>query len=224
MNATLQKSALFAFAVTAWLACADAVGQDLSRGGAASGSSVQPPEASARWSIIAGPVNLVPGNPVRAEGTFEIRATPGAVDRDLPPVTGGACLVANLVPFGIGRATCQTNADCNGPDAIDAEADSRLVDYAGYCAARDGSGEPSTCWTRPGPASTHCRRTVDTLQIAEGEYGLGPVSGDPLGNAPPWPEWAVYACTADPGFPGACGEIVSPNRRISLTPPPGAAE
>jgi hypothetical protein len=176
--------------------------------------------AATGWSIHGGPVERRPGEPVTVVGQFEVRAALGGSTAATAPLQGGACLVANLAPFGIGRTRCSTNADCNGPDAIDREHDARLAEYVGYCAARDGSGQAPQCWTRPGPADTHCRRTVDGLLLTTGTHALGPVAADPLGNGEPWPEWAVYACMAHAGHDRACGEAVSADRQVSLTPLP----
>jgi len=177
-------------------------------------------EAVPGWSIQAGPVELQPAGQPLVAGVFNVSAPPAEMDPLAAPMQGGACLLADLTPHGIGRATCVTSADCNGPDSIDRQKDPRLAEYVGYCAARDGSAEAPRCWTRPGPASTHCRRTVDSLRLTAGEHSLGPVVADPLGNGEPLPEWSVYACMAETGHERACGEAVSPHRQVSLTPLP----
>ncbi len=177
-------------------------------------------EAALGWRIQAGQAELQTAGQPQVSGTFMVSAPPGETDPLAAPMQGGACLLADLVPFGVGRASCATSADCNGPDSIDRQKDPRLAEYVGYCAARDGSAEAPRCWTRPGPASTHCQRTVDSLRLTAGEHSLGPVVADPLGNGEPLPEWAVYACMAKAGHERACGEAVSPHRQVSLTPLP----
>jgi hypothetical protein len=176
------------------------------------------------WRILAGPVEMRPVEPALVSGSFRVIAHPPGIDPLGARPQGGACLVANLVPFGIGRARCVTNADCNAADALDKEHDPRLAGYIGYCMRRDGSDAPPQCWTRPGPAGTHCKRSVGEWQLSEGAHPLGPVAADPLGKGEPYPEWAVYACMAHPGHDRACGETVSPYRQVSLTPAPPAAE
>lgn len=177
-------------------------------------------ETTAGWSIQGGQVELQPAGKPQVSGTFLVNSPQAATGPLAAPLQGGACLVADLVPFGIGRARCETNADCNGPDAIDKQHDTRLAEYVGYCATRDGSTEPPRCWTRPGPPNTHCRRSVDALRLIAGVHKLGPVDADPLGSGEPFPEWAVYACMAQVGHERACGEVVSPYRQVSLTPLP----
>lgn len=175
-------------------------------------------DVSDGWSIHAGPVERMRGAPVRVSGTFEVRTQGSEAAAVGIARQGGACLVADLVPFGIGRAHCATNADCNGPDAIDKLGRPELAEYHGYCAARDGSAEPPRCWTRPGPANTHCRRSVDGLRLTPGVHAVGPVDADPLGRSEPRPRWAVYACLAQEGHARACADPTSPHRQVSLTP------
>ena len=177
-----------------------------------------PPDPTRGWNIQAQEAAWASGDSLAVTGSVRIVAPPQSADADPATPQGGACLVANLVPFGIGRRDCATNADCNGPDAIDRQHDPRLADYTGYCARRDGSEQAPTCWTRPGPAESHCKRTIDGWKMAAGEHGIGPVDGDPLGAGEPYPEWAVYACMAYLGSDRACGMPVSDQRRISLTP------
>lgn len=177
-------------------------------------------DTTGSWSIRAGDVQWTAGETPLVSGVFQVSATEVEQSQAAAPHQGGACLVADLVPYGIGRAHCAMNADCNGPDSIDREHDARLAEYVGYCAARDGSGETPRCWTRPGPAATYCRRTIESLRLTAGSHEVGPVNGDPLGNGAPYPEWAVYACMAHAGHDRACGEIVSPHRQVSLTPLP----
>lgn len=172
------------------------------------------------WRIEAGPVRIAPGEPAELIGIFRVIAPAGTL-AEAAPRSGGACLVADLTPFGIGLARCNSHSDCNGPDSIDAS-DPRLEGFRGYCASRDGSGEPPHCWTRPGPPQTHCQRSIDGLRLTQGAHELGPVNADPLGNGGPLPEWAVYACMADEGHDRACGQRGGGNRQTSLTPLPGA--
>ena len=176
------------------------------------------PDPTRGWNIQAQQAAWASdGNPV-ITGGFRITSPPQSADADPATPQGGACLVANLVPYGIGRPTCASHADCNGPDAIDRQRDPRLADYTGYCARRDGSAEAPTCWTRPGPAESYCKRTIDGWKMAAGEHEIGPVNGDPLGAGKPYPEWAVYACMAYFGNDRACGMPANDQRRISLTP------
>jgi hypothetical protein len=183
------------------------------------GASSARPDNTGGWSIHGGPVERIRGEPARVSGTFEVRTEGEGPAAEGKARQGGACLVADLVPFGIGRAHCATNADCNGPDAIDKLGHPGLAEYHGYCAARDGSAEAPRCWTRPGPASTHCRRTVDGLRLNPGVHALlGPVDADPLSRGEPRPRWAVYACLAHEGHDRACAEPASPHRQVSLTP------
>lgn len=179
---------------------------------------------SAEWSIRAGQVELQALEKPLVSGEFSVISSHLEVDSPAAPRQGGACLVADLVPFGIGRESCVTNADCNGPDAMDKQLDPRLASYVGYCASRDGTNQAYKCWTRPGPPETHCRRTRDSLRLTAGVHRLGPVDADPLGNSEPYPEWAVYACMAQPGHERACGETVSPYRQVSLTPLPAGRD
>jgi len=151
-----------------------------------------------------------------ASGTFLVRA-PGGMLPDAVARSGGACLLADLVPFGVGLPTCTTTSECNTPEAIDKANHPELEGYFGYCTARDGSNEPLRCWTRPGPPETHCRRTIDGFELTAGEHQVGPVDADPLGNGPPYPQWVVYACLADAGHDRACGEPLDANRKISVT-------
>lgn len=166
------------------------------------------------WRIQAGPVTWTQGDPPQVTGTFEVCAASGEDPPGGALRQGGACLVADLVPWGIGRASCATHADCNAFDGKDP----RMAGYVGYCATQDGSGEPPRCWTRPGPASTHCRRSADGFPLTVGTHGFGPVSGDPQGAGAPYPRWAVFACLAQAGHDRACGDPDSPNKQISLTP------
>lgn len=172
----------------------------------------------AEWRIQSGQVEQISKTPPLVSGTFAIISTNQPIDSYAAPMQGGACLVADLVPFGIGRNECMSNADCNGVDSIDKQRMPDLTDYVGYCVSRDGSQQAPRCWTRPGPPETHCRRTIDSLQLTVGTHTLGPVNADPLGQGEPYPEWAVYACMAHPDHEKACGEAVSPFRQISLTP------
>lgn len=176
----------------------------------------QAPAAGDR-RIQAGPVTWQNGANPQVSGTFRVFAAATDIESPDPALQGGACLVADLTPFGIGSAECATNADCNPVNTADTQPSPHVSEFVGYCAARDGSGETPRCWTRPGPPSTHCKRTIDPFRLTEGEHELGPVSANPLGNAPPYPEWVVYACLAAPGHDRACGEAVSPHRQISLT-------
>lgn len=174
-------------------------------------------------TIRSGPVTWQEGAEARVAGVFEVRAAAGETDPQALPRQGGACLVADLVPYGVGRARCSTDADCNQADAFDA-GNPLTADFRGYCAARDGSGEPTKCWTRPGPPETHCRRTVDGLELRVGTHPIGPVNGDPLGRGEPYPDWAVYSCMAQPGHDRACGEPESPFKQVSLTSGKAAGE
>jgi len=196
-------------------------------GGKPSSISVTPvdspgakPAVAEQWRITAGPIKWLPGDEIQILGTFQVNGPVAQTDADTVTPQGGACLVVNLVPFGIGRPRCATNTDCNQPeDSIDKQKYPHLADSMGYCTRRDGSVEHPQCWTRPGPAGTHCKRTVDTLVLTDGEHSVGPVAADPLGTGEPYPEWAVYACMAQPGHPRACGEASSDHRQISVTPP-----
>lgn len=190
---------------------------------AISGVAGEPPPAGGdlaatpSWRIQAGPIRVTNDERLSVSGRFRLSPLSDRAAEE-QALSGGACLVADLVPFGIGRAQCNTNADCNGPDVFNAQRDPRITDYVGYCAGRDGSGEPPRCWTRPGPATTHCLRSVDGLVLGPGEFILGPVDADPLGVGAGSPEWAVLACLAHPGHARACGEPLSIHRQVSLTP------
>jgi hypothetical protein len=172
------------------------------------------------WRVEAGPVEISHGNEPLARGSFRVLAPAGTLP-DAAPRSGGACLVADLVRHGVGLANCVSNAECNGPDAIDRAGDPRLEAFIGYCVARDGSGQAPRCWTRPGPAEIYCRRSASGLRLSPGLHELGPVDADPLQQGAPWPEWAVYACMADEGHKRACGQAVDAHRQTSLTPANG---
>jgi hypothetical protein len=176
------------------------------------------PESAGGWDIQAEAVEWSTGAKPVVTGRFRVDAPSASPESGASIPKGGACMVANLVPFGVGRATCTTHADCNGVDSIDRQRDPRLENFVGYCAKRDGSDEPLTCWTRPGPPGGFCKRSIDPWTMSGGTHQLGPVDGDPLGNGPPYPEWAVYACLAFLGHDRACGEPSNPNRKISLSP------
>ncbi len=175
-------------------------------------------ETTVGWSIQGGQVELQQGVEPMVSGMFIVSSPQAATDPLAAPLQGGGCLVADLVPFGIGRASCVTNADCNEPDSIDKQHDPRLANFVGYCATRDASTEPPRCWTRPGLPDTHCKRSKDSFRLTAGVHKLGPVDADPLGNGEPYPEWAVFACMAQAGHDRACGEAGSPFRQNSLTP------
>lgn len=169
------------------------------------------------WSIHAGPVGWTRDDPPRVSGRFEVCGPVSGAEPRVARRQGGACLVADLVDQGIGRAICATHADCNSRDAFD-RGDPRLADFQGYCLAQGGSDEPPRCWTRPGPAAAFCKRTLDTFRMTAGVHHLGPVDRDPLNSGEPYPRWAVYACMAHAGHDRSCGEPASPHRQISLTP------
>jgi hypothetical protein len=149
-------------------------------------------------------------------GTFLVQA-PEGTPPDTAPRSGGACLLADLVSFGVGLPTCATTPECNTPQAIDKVNHPELEGFFGYCIAREGSGEPPRCWTRPGPPENHCRRTIDGFRLTARKHQVGPVDADPLGNGPPYPEWVVYACIANAGHDRACGEPLDANRQTSVT-------
>jgi len=173
------------------------------------------------WSIHGGPVEWQTGQPGQVIGRFEVRAPADRPAAEAEPLQGGACLVADLVPFGIGKATCTTHADCNEPSTFGPPGGPDVEQYYGYCATRDGSNEPARCWTRPGPPGAYCIRTNDSWKLTAGMHTVGPVNGKPLGEQAPDPEWAVYACLAHPGHERACGEPDNPHRQVSLSPVPG---
>jgi hypothetical protein len=177
------------------------------------------PDASqaGNWSIQAGPVTAAEGHEPEVSGLFEVCSPAGEAPGRMALHQGGACLVAYLVPFGTGRAECRSHADCNPPGEFD-RLGPPTADYFGYCARRDGDDGPPRCWTRPGPADTHCLRTVDHWRMSAGIHQIGPVNGDPLGRGEPYPEWAVFACVAHSGHDRACGEPDNPNKEVSLTP------
>ena len=174
--------------------------------------------ATGGWRIHGGTVAWTEAERPQVSGSFEICPPRGSNTGDAAPLQGGACLVADLTPFGIGMAACETHADCNAPGAFDRLPNPGAAEYSGYCIAPDGSDEPPRCWTRPGPAGTYCRRSIDALPMTAGSHRIGPVSGDPLGTGKPFPQWAVYACLAHAGHDRACGEPASPHRQVSLTP------
>jgi len=169
------------------------------------------------WHVYAGPVTWAHGDPPQVSGTFEVCAPRGENRPEAAPRQGGACLVADLVERGIGRAACTTHADCNPPGAFDGE-DPGLANYHGYCLAQDGSDEPPRCWTRPGRSETYCRRSVDGLVLTAGTHQLAPVNGDPQGAGAPYPRWAVIACMAHVGHDRACGDPESSDKQVSVTP------
>ncbi len=168
------------------------------------------------WRIESGPVRIEPGEHPGVSGTFLVRAPEGKAP-DTTARSGGACLLADLVPFGVGLPTCMTTSECNTPEAIDKANHPEFEGYFGYCTGRDGSDEPKRCWTRPGSPETHCRRTIDGFELTAREHRVGPVDADPLGKGPPYPEWVVYACISDAGHPRACGGPLDANRQISVT-------
>lgn len=175
------------------------------------------------WRIEAGPVEISPGDSPQVSGVFHVHA-PAGTPADAAPRAGGACLLADLLPFGIGLPICATNADCNTPKAIDKAGNPALENFQGYCTARDRSIEPPRCWTRPGLSETHCLRSRDGLLLTPGTHHLPPVPADPLGRGVPLPDWAVLACIAQESQPGACGAPASEHRHISVTPHPGAPD
>lgn len=168
------------------------------------------------WRIEAGAIEVTPGAPARVSGTFHVHA-PAGTPPEAAPRAGGACLVADLVPFGVGAAACQSNADCNTPEAIDTQRHPGLDGAYGYCAAPDGSGESSRCWTRPGTARTYCSRSIDGLRLTPGTHRIAAVPADPLDFGGPLPNWAVVACLADAAHPAACGEQSGEHRQFSMT-------
>ncbi len=176
--------------------------------------------ATHSWSIHGGPVEWQAGEPGQVIGHFEIRAPADGTSADAELLQAGACLVADLTPFGIGSATCTTQADCNQPGTFGSPENAGIEQYHGYCATRDGSKEATRCWTRPGPPDAYCIRTKDSWKATAGMHTVGPANGKPLGDQAPAAEWAVYACLAHPGHGRACGEPDNPHRQISLTPGP----
>jgi len=172
-------------------------------------------ELADAWSIRPGPVEFEGDESGwRASGSFSVDG-PEEDIASLPQ--GGGCLMADLVPSGIGAAQCQTNAECNTSETFDLNQHPERADFHGYCAARDGSDGPARCWTRPGRPDAYCKRSIDSPLI-RGRNELGPVDADPLKQGQPLPEWAVYTCLARPGYDRACGGPENPNRRISMTP------
>lgn len=175
--------------------------------------------AAGAWRIEAGPVEVIHDGRAQVSGIFQVHAPPGTPS-GAAPRNGGACLVADLVPFGVGGASCRTNADCNTTRAIDTELRPELEGAFGYCAVRDGSDEFPRCWTRPGPVREYCRRSVDGLILTPGIHRLPVVPAAPLRDAPVVPEWAILACLADEGHPTACGEQNSEHQQVSVSPRP----
>jgi hypothetical protein len=173
--------------------------------------------ADENWRIEAGQVEFSGGEEVWVRGSFLVHA-PEGTPADAAPREGGACLLADLVAFGVGLESCKSFADCNSPRAIDKANNPAMEDYVGYCVARDGSTQPPRCWTRPGPAESHCKRSVDGLRLTAGKHQLEPVPADPLKTGARRLKWAVIACLADADHPRACGEEESAMRQMSLTP------
>lgn len=169
------------------------------------------------WRIEAGQVETLHGPKAQVVGSFIVHA-PDPMPPDAPPRMGGACLVADLVPFGVGLASCETTSDCNAAGALQTDKNPALQGSSTYCAAPDGSDEPRRCWTRPGPPQSHCRRSIDGFRLDPGTHRIGPVDADPMGRGGPVPRWAVFACLAADGHERACGEPDSVHRQISLTP------
>lgn len=169
------------------------------------------------WRIEAGVVSPSTESGTQVQGHYRVYAPPDT-PVDAAPRTGGACLLADLVPFGVGLPTCTTKEDCNSPAAIDKAGDQRLQDFHGYCIKWGEDLQVGRCWTRPGPPQTHCKRSIDGHPLTQGDHVLGPVSADPLGMGGPQPRWIVNACIADEGFPTACGEPESEHRQFSVTP------
>lgn len=174
-------------------------------------------EAAEDWRIEAGLAQLVAGALPRVNGYFYVHA-PAGTPADAAPRSGGACLVADLVPFGVGLPSCETTADCNAPEAIDKASNPALENFQGYCAAPDGSREPPKCWTRPGLPTEYCNRSPDGLRLTPGMHVLPTVPADPLNLETSLPDWAVLACMAEEGHPAACGEPANVHRQLSMTP------
>jgi len=174
-------------------------------------------EVANDWSIQAGQVEITVGDSPRVSGTFYVHAPPGTPAETVIR-TGGACLLTDLVPFGVGLESCTSNGDCNTPQAIDKANHPEMQGYLGYCVVRDGSDEPPRCWTRPGPPQDYCKRSIDGLALTPGTHQLPSVPADPLNHGAPLPDWAVFACMADEGHPTACGQPVSDHRQFSMTP------
>lgn len=169
------------------------------------------------WSIQAGQVEISVGGKPQVTGTFYVRA-PSGTPADTVTRTGGACLLADLVPFGVGLESCTSNADCNTPQAIDKANHPQMDRFLGYCVVRDSSDELPRCWTRPGPPQDYCKRSIDGHPLTPGAHQLPMVPADPLDHGELLPDWAVFACMADEGHPTACGQPVSDHRRFSMTP------
>lgn len=176
-------------------------------------------EAAEDWRVEAGPVEIMHTISPQVTGAFYVHAPPGT-SADTVARTGGACLLADLVPFGVGLATCKTSEDCNTPEAIDKANDPAKELFYGYCAVRDGSGEPPKCWTRPGPPGEYCLRSLDGLRLTPGTHQLPEVLADPLNLGEPLPDWAVFACIAAEGQAAGCASQVEEHRQVSLTPLP----
>jgi len=169
------------------------------------------------WVIQAGPIRSIDGSVPMVTGTFQVSGPQSAISSKEELRQGGACLIADLVPFGIGLSNCTTNQDCNQPDGFGAATIPALKEAYGYCVSR--GGEPPRCWTRPGPPDKYCRRSIDGLRLTPGEHQLEPVAIDPLRRGMPYPEWAVYACMAHKGHDRECGNPgKSQFRQISVTP------
>ena len=175
--------------------------------------------AAQDWRIEAGAVTIASGDSPQVTGVFFVHAPPGTA-ADAAPRTGGACLLADLVSYGIGLASCETVDDCNTAEALDLERYPNFQGGHGYCISRDGSDEPRKCWTRPGPPDRYCLRSMDGLRLTPGVHQLPRVPADPLGRGDPLPDWVVLACIAAEGQAMGCGASNAAHRQTSVTPLP----
>lgn len=169
------------------------------------------------WRVEARSAKRVDGEPTQVVGDIYVHA-PADTPADAAPRMGGGCLLADLVEYGIGLASCASSADCNSPTAIDKSSDPQLQSFYGYCVWRSANESAGRCWTRPGPPDSHCIRSIDGHALTPGAHQLGPVPVRPLSTLPAEPEWIVFACIADEAHPAACGEPESQSRQISTSP------
>lgn len=178
------------------------------------------------WTIEAGEIK---SSTSRTEHRTKQVSGSFALNKNAGPIqirSAGACLLADLGDQGIGLASCSSDKQCN--DAYDMAPNPQLGDRTNgpylYCLGEEPSSAEKRCWIRPGPASTHCSRSL----YASGSHPVpAPIAGqpdsagvpaDPLGNGK-GVNWRVFAClNPDNSRPPACANPSVTNKAYSLGP------
>jgi hypothetical protein len=199
-------------------------------------ASVVAPQVAAqeKWSANPGAVTrLGPewhlDGRARVRGTFEFVSDPanGIESNGF----GGACLVADLTPQGIGKQRCSTDLDCNPVVSVrqrPGRPDVPSVTHysSAYCLkSHELPSAPKICWVRPGSQDDYCSiRRPPAEPLSRGKYPLPTVRADPTGKDLPV-RWRIVTCLNPPNpspmptdYKQPCSVIGSTNKQSKAGP------